>query len=114
MERTGPAYSSPKKPVGPDAVPGGNREADEGQPMRDHPRANYDRPVIHKPEEMQHPDEKEDGTRDDQVQLVAHPVIPTLSAQRRGWVARAFRLLQALVSFIYLSFSPVSAAFPIK
>jgi len=50
--------------------------------MRDHPRPNYDRPLIHKPEEMEHPDEKEDGPRDDQVELAAHPVITTLSAQR--------------------------------
>jgi hypothetical protein len=76
VERTGPAYSSPKEPVGPDAVPCCNREANIGQPMRNRPRPNYDRQVIHQPEEMEHPDEKEDATRDDKVQLVAHRAIP--------------------------------------
>jgi hypothetical protein len=44
--------------------------------MRVGPSANYDRQVIHQPEEVKHPDEKKDATRDDQVQLVAHSAIP--------------------------------------
>jgi hypothetical protein len=44
--------------------------------MRDHPRPNHDWPVVDKPEKMKYPDEKEDGARDDQVQLVAHFITP--------------------------------------
>ena len=48
--------------------------------MRDDPSPNNDGPVAHQPQEMKDPDEQEDAARDDQIQLVAHVVTPTLSA----------------------------------
>ncbi len=68
--------------------------------MGDHSRPNHDRPVIYKPEEMEYPDEEEDGTRDDQVQLVAHllPPICSLTLKLRGAAAYCYVLLERFVS----------------
>jgi hypothetical protein len=68
--------------------------------MGNHSRPNHDRPVIYKPEEMKDPDEKEYGTRDDQVQLVAHllPPICRLTLKLRGAAAYCQVLLERFVS----------------